>query len=139
VIRRTLAIMLTATTLATTFGFRAVGAQTSEDSQRSEKVRAKVIKLGEGPKAHVEVKLRDRTKVKGYVSKAEKDAFTVTDSNTGASRTLAYADVTEVKHPGGGISKRTWIIVGVSAAAAVLIVGLTVIRPYYCNEVANCH
>jgi hypothetical protein len=132
-IRRSLSIALSAVLLTTAIGFKPALAQTSGDAQRIEKVRGKVIKIGEGRNARVEVKLRDDTKVKGYVSKAEQDAFTVTDPKTGASRTLAYADVQDVKKPGAG-SKRTWIWVGASVAAAVLIVGLTVIRPLYCNE-----
>lgn len=132
-LRRTLSIGLAVVLLATAFGFKTVSAQTTADSQRSEKVRAKVMKLGEGPKAKVEVKLRDNTKLKGYVSKTEQDGFTITDSKTGASRTLAYAEVQDVKKSGGGMS-RTWLIVGVSAAAAVAIVVLTYIRPLYCNE-----
>ena len=133
-IRKTLSITLAGVLLATAFGFRTVTAQTGADAQRTDKVRAKVIKLGEGRNARVEVKLRDNTKLKGYLSKTEQDSFTVTDSKTGASRTLAYADVQELKTPGSGTSRRTWLIVGASVAAAVIIVGLTVLRPLYCNE-----
>ena len=132
--RRTLSIALAGILLATASGFRTVTAQTSTDAQRIEKVRTRVIKLGEGRNARVEVKLRDNTKLKGYLSKTEQDSFTVTESKTGTSRTLAYADVQELKTPGSGTSKRTWLIVGASVLAAVVIVGLTVIRPYYCNE-----
>jgi hypothetical protein len=132
-IRSTLSIMLAGVLVVTALGFRAVIAQTNTDAQRIEKVRAKVIRLGEGRNAGVEVKLRDNTKLKGYVSQAEQDAFTVTDSKTGTSRTLPYADVQDVKKPGSGISK-TWLIVGISVAAAVAVVGLAYIRPLYCNE-----
>ncbi len=44
------------------------------------------------PRPAVEVKLRDTAKLKGYISDAGDDSFTVTDSKTGSSETVAYAD-----------------------------------------------
>lgn len=37
-----------------------------------------------------------------------------------------------MKKPGGGLSTRTWVIIGAAAAAAV-IVGVTVIKPVLCD------
>jgi hypothetical protein len=50
---------------------------------------------------------------------------------------VAYADVKEVKKPGGGLSTRTWVIIGAAAVAAV-IVGVTVIKPVVCDGGAGC-
>ena len=41
-----------------------------KDAQFAAKVKAGILKLGTGPAAHVEVKLRDSTKLKGYVAEA---------------------------------------------------------------------
>ncbi len=131
-LRRTFAIMLSGILLSTAFGFQSVRAQTGKDAQLAEKARAGVQKLGVGRDARVEVRLRDNTKLKGSISAAGEDSFTVTDSKTGASQTVAYADVTRVKRPGGGLSTRTWVIIGAAAVAAV-IVGVTVIKPVLCD------
>jgi len=108
-----------------------VWAQTAKELQAIEKARVSVLKLGVGQTSRVEVKLRDQTKVKGYISQAGQDTFTVTDQKSGASQTLSYADVAEVKKPGGGPSTRTWIILGGVAAAAV-VVGI-IVKPAFCD------
>jgi hypothetical protein len=124
-------VIVLGTLLATAIGLDTVRAQTAREMQATEKARANVLTLGVGRTSRVEVKLRDQTKVKGYVSDAGHDRFTVTDLNTGASQTLAYTDVTDVKKPGGGLSTGTWIIIGAAAATAV-IVGI-VLKPAFCD------
>jgi hypothetical protein len=83
------------------------------------------------------VRLQDGTRLKGSVSAAGEDTFTITDSKTGAPRTVAYADVARVKEPGGGLSTRAWLIIGAAAVAAV-IVGSEVIYPVLCDGGAGC-
>lgn len=134
--RRTLAVMLSALILSTALGVQAGKAQAGKDSE-VERARARVQKIGVGREARVEVKLRDKSKVKGYVSAAGEDSFTVADSQTGASQTIAYADVTEVKKQGNGLSTRTLVIIGAAAVAAI-IVGVTVIKPVVCDGGAGC-
>jgi hypothetical protein len=129
--RRTVSIIVSAVLLTVAIGLHPVWAQTAKELQAIEKARASVLKLGVGQTSRVEVKLRDQTKVRGYVSEAGQDAFTVTDQETGTSQTLSYADVAEVKKPGGGPSTRTWIILGGVAAAAV-VVGI-VVKPAFCD------
>jgi hypothetical protein len=128
---RIIAIVVLAVLFAATIGFHPVWAQTVKELQATEKARAGVLKLGVGQTARVEIKLRDQTKVKGYVSEAAQDTFTVIDQKTGTSQTLSYADVAEVKKPGGGPSSRTWIILGGVAAAAV-VVGI-IVKPAFCD------
>lgn len=123
--------MLSGLLLSTMFAFRPAHAQTGQDAQLVEKSRARVQKLGTGQEARVEVKLRDNKKLKGYVSEAGEDSFTVTDRKTGASQKVAYADVSQVRKPGGGLSTRTWIILG-AAAAATVIVGI-IVKPALCD------
>ena len=135
--RRIFAILLSGILFSSAFGLPSVRAQTVTDAQIVERARAGVKKVGVGRDARVEVKLRDNTKVKGYVSAAGEDSFTVIDQKTGATRTVAYADVTHVKKPGGGLSTRTWVIIGAAAAAAV-IVGVTVVKPVLCDGGAGC-
>jgi hypothetical protein len=94
--------------------------------------------VGVGRDARVEIKLRDHTKLKGYVGEAAEDSFTLIDAKTSAPRTIPYADVEQLKKPGsGGISTRTWVIIGAAAVAAVVI-GVTVIKPVVCDGGAGC-
>lgn len=130
--RKTLAIIFSGILLSTAFGLQPARAQTVEDALLAEKARTGVAKLGVGERARVEVRLRDNTKLKGYVSEAGRDSFSVTDPKTGASQAVAYADVMKVKKPGGGLSTRTWAIIGGAAVAAV-VVGVVVIKPVLCD------
>ncbi len=118
--------------------FAAAPSASAKGAQTPEQARAKVREIGTGRKARVEVRLRDRTKVKGYVSAADaEDSFTVADSKTGAERTVAYADVERVQKPSGGLSTRGWVILGAAATAAV-IVSTTVLYPVLCDGGAGC-
>jgi len=124
--------MLSGILLFAAWGADVVRAQTGSDAQTIDKTRVKVQKLGVGPKARVEGKLRDNTKFKGHISATSQDSFTVIDARTGASQTIDYADVAGVKKRGSGFSTRNWVIVG-AAVAATVIVGLTVIKPVLCD------
>jgi hypothetical protein len=77
------------------------------------------------------------TKMKGYVSKMEADSFDLTDLNSGAIQTVAFAEVTQIKKLNGGSSKRTWFIIGAAAVAAIII-GVVVAKPALCDGGAGC-
>lgn len=87
----------------------------------SEKAKADVAKRGTGPKAKVNVKLKDKTKLKGYINQTGSDSFTLADSETGQMRTLAYAEVSEVKKS-GGLSLLTKIGIAVGIFVGVLAI-----------------
>ena len=91
----------------------------SQTDPAAEKVKASVAKRGTGPRAKVTVKLKDKTRLKGYISNASNDSFTLSDSKTGQVRTLAYSDVAEVKKQ-GGMSLAAKIGIGVGAGVGVL-------------------
>ena len=136
-LRRALAIVFTGILVSSAFGHQPALAQAQDATVRAEKARAAVHKLGANPKRRVEVRLQDGVKLKGSVSAAGDDTFTLTDSKTGAPRTVAYADVARVKESGGGLSTRTWVIIG-AAAVATAIIGVTVIQPVLCDGGAGC-
>ena len=129
--KKTFAMMLAAMVLVTAFGFQRVRANGVEDQQATEKIRAKVQKIGVGGNARVEVKLRDNTQLKGYVSNADKDSFTVFDSKTGSSNKVSYSDTSSVKKAGGGLSAKTWIILGATAVGAA--VTWVIVKPVLCD------
>jgi sRNA-binding regulator protein Hfq len=96
-----------------------IAAQTTQDTSRVEKVKGDVAKRGTGKKARVKVKLQNGSKLKGYITQAGEDSFTLTDSKTKQATTLAYRDVTQVKKQ-GGLSIVTMVGIGVAITAATL-------------------
>jgi hypothetical protein len=96
-----------------------IHAQATQNDPATDKVKAEVAKRGTGPKAKVTVKLKDQTKLKGYISGAAGDSFTLSESKTGQTKTLAYSDVAEVKKQ-GGMSLPAKIGIGVGIGVGVL-------------------
>ncbi|MEP6913157.1 MAG: hypothetical protein ABI923_10410 [bacterium] len=129
--KKTFGVLVSAAILATSFAFQSAQAQAGRDTDAAARARVKVEKLGAGSNAGVEVKLLDGTKLKGYVSAKEQDSFTVTDRKTGASSVVRYAEVSEVKKSGGGLSTKSWIIIGSVIAGAV--VTWIVVKPAVCD------
>ena len=86
----------------------------------AEKVKANVLKVGTGEAARVKIKLRDKTKVAGYISAADDEGFTVIDSKTGMATTIAYPQVKSVQ--GHNLSTGAKIAIGVGIAAAIIFI-----------------
>lgn len=124
--------MLVGALAFTLSGFRPVHAKGVEDAQLAEKARLSIARLGVGKDARVEIKLRDNTKVKGYVSLAEEDSFTIMDSKTGVSRTVAYSDVAKVSKQGNGFSTMTKVLIGAAAVVGAIVVW-QVVKPALCD------
>ena len=97
-----------------------VFAETPKEAKQAEKVKVNITKLGTGKNARVEVKLRDKTKLKGYVSEINKDNFVVIDDKTGASNEVAYSNAKQVK--GNNLSSGVKIAIGIGVIVAVLLV-----------------
>lgn len=129
-------IILPAVLLLVLFGVQSAAAQTNSDGDIARN-RATVQRIGVGEKARVDVVLRDNTKLKGYIGTANENSFTVVDSKTGVSQTVAFADVKEVKKPRNGLKPKTWAIIA-GVAAAVVIVSVVVLYPVLCDGGAGC-
>lgn len=86
------------------------------------KVRPSVLKLGVGPDARIEVRLRDKTRLSGFISQSGPDSLGITSEATGAITSVAYADVTQVK--GHNLSTGAKIGIGIAigfvVAAAII-------------------
>jgi hypothetical protein len=124
--------MLSGIIFSAAFGFRQAQAETGEDVRLAQQARVSVLKLGTGERARVEVKLRDDSKLKGYVSAAGADSFTVTNSETGESNVVAYNDVAQVKKSGSGLSTMTKVLIG-GAVVAGAVVGWQIMKPALCD------
>ena len=102
-------------------GTSVAGSKEEKEAKLAADVKAGVSKLGTGPAAHVEIKLRDKTKLKGYVHEIAEDHFVVIDDRTGAVTTVTYPQVKQIK--GNNLSTGakitiTLVIIGVLFAIA---------------------
>ena len=99
------------------------GTNAEKDAQFAEKIRANILKLGTGPDALVRVKLRDKTKLEGYIREAGTDSFVVMNTKTGVATTVAYPQVKTVR--GNNLSTGVWIAIGVGIV--ILVAGIIVL------------
>ncbi len=125
-----LLMMIVACLVVSALGVRPVAASSNSEKEVrfAGKVKQGVEKIGSGSNTRVEIKLRDKTRLKGYVGEISENGFVVTDLKTGASNSVAYADVRQIK--GNNLSTRAKIAIGVSIAAGliVLITILTILN-----------
>jgi len=104
---------------------------TAQSTTEIEKIRAKVQTLAASKDSQVEVKFRDRTKLKGYIESADPLSFTLKDPKAGTSQSIAYTEVESVSKANGGVSTKTWLILGGVAAGAVTT--LLIVKPAVCD------
>jgi len=94
----------------------------SKEDRLAEKVKEGISKLGTGPAARIEVKLLDKTKLKGYVSEAGEQSFVIVDEKTGATSTVPYSQVQQAK--GNNLSKAAKIAIGVGVIILPIAIAL---------------
>lgn len=106
-----------------------VSAASKEEKQpqRTEKVRAGILKLGVGTDARVAIKLRDDVKLAGYISEAKDESFVVTDMKTRTATTVAYGDVAQVKGHNIGTGAKIAIGIGIGVGATILVLYLYIL------------
>ena len=124
-----LAITLSAIVTALSFGLPMTAS--AQSNSETEKIRVKVQTLSTSKDSQVEVKFRDRTKLKGYIDSVEPVSFTLRDAKTGTSQSIAYSEVDSISKAGSGISTKTWLILGGVAAGAVTT--WLVVKPAVCD------
>jgi hypothetical protein len=101
---------------------------TSNSNERIsiEKIKTDVYRRGTGEKSKVVVKTKDGKKMKGFISQAGEDSFTVTDSKSKQTTLFAYGDVTRVKKPGLSTGAKIAIFGGIAAAVTVVVLAIAV-------------
>ena len=123
--KRLLSVLLSITVLYTVTSAPVLGSTDAEKRIRfAEKTKAEILKLGTGRDARISVKLRDKTKLAGYVSKTEEDHFVVTNLTTGESTPVAYAGVSQVKGNNLSTGAKVAIGIGIGVGATLLILYL---------------
>jgi hypothetical protein len=97
----------------------------AKEARLAEKVKEGIRKLGVGEDTRVSVKLRDRTKLTGFISAIEEDRFAVTNAKTGAVTTVVYPDVTQVQ--GNNLSTGAKIAIGIAIGVGATLLVLYLI------------
>ena len=93
---------------------------TEKEAKFAEKVKAEIIKLGVGTDARIKVKLKDGTKLKGYISEIKEDNFTVVDTKSGNATSVAYSNAKQIK--GNNLSTNVKIVLVFAALIAVILI-----------------
>ena len=96
--------------------------QAENEAQLLEGVKVKVARLGVGEKARVTVRLKDGTKLKGYISQARDAEFVVRDRKTDVPSVILYRDVSRVDSNRGHSTARNVALGTAIGAGSVLTV-----------------
>jgi hypothetical protein len=111
-----------------------VSGRTQEDETKHvNKVRGQIARIGTGPKARVEIRLRDETKLKGFIGESDETRFVVVDTKTGARTTLEYPQVKKVKSYRLTNTFKTALAVGIGLGAAFFTAALLCIASESCS------
>ena len=113
--------------------FIPLAAQTA-NPRKVERAKASAQSLSSDAKNTAEVKMNSGSKIKGRITSVSGDSFSMEDTKSGSSQTIAFADVDQIKKSRKGLSTGAWIAIGAGVAAAI-VVGVLVGKRY-CNEQA---
>ena len=124
-LKQYLTVILAVLVINLSFGGRAL-AETPKETKAAKhaaKVKTNIAKLGTGKDAKIMVKLKDGTKLKGYVSQINETSFVVTNEVTGVETEVPYPNAKQVR--GNNLSNGvTWAIAAGIVVAIAIIVGL---------------
>ena len=100
------------------------GDKADKEARFAAKVKNEIAKLGTGTDARVEVKLRDKTKLKGYISQVNENSFVVVEDATKTPTEVSYQNTKQAK--GSNLPLGVKIAIGVAVVfLALLLIGLT--------------
>ena len=128
-IKTYLAVALSGIITFVSFGLPATAM--AQANANVETIRARVQVLSASKDSQVEVKFRDKTKVKGHIVSVEPVSFTLKDPKDGRSQSINYSEVDSVSKASSGISTKTWLILGGVAAGAVTT--WLIVKPAVCD------
>jgi hypothetical protein len=87
-----------------------------DETKFADKVKREILKLRTGPDTRIAVKLRDKTKISGYLSEADNGGFVVVN-DMGSPTKVLYPQVKKVK----GNNFNTGAVIGIAAVAFIVI------------------
>lgn len=86
---------------------------------KAEKIKSSILKLGTGTDVRVNVGLRGKQKLSGYLAAVGDDSFTIVDVKTGVATEVPYPGVTQIK--GHNLSTGAKIAIGVGIGVGVVL------------------
>ena len=104
--------------------------EVEKEVRLAQRVKSGINKLGIGQEAQVKIKLKDKTKLAGYISEVGPDSFVIMNAATGAPITVGFPSVAQVQ--GNNLSTRTKIIITASVIAGIIIV-LYIVKGAFCD------
>lgn len=96
-------------------------AQNDRDSRLALNIKNTVARVGTEPNRKIKVKLRDGTKLKGYITEIKDDYFALLDDKSGKIVSVQYSQAAEAKRD--GLPKFATALIG----GGVLIGGLLIL------------
>ena len=96
------------------------GSRGEKQAQFARKVKDGIARLGVGKEARVEIRLRDKTRLAGYINEVNESSFVVTNPITDVSTTVTYAGVAQVK--GQNLSRGAVVAIAVVTLVVILSV-----------------
>ena len=128
-IKAHLALALSAVIAVVSFGLPLTAK--AQSNSEADKIRSRVHTLSASKGLQVQVKFRDRTKLKGYIDAVEPLSFTLRDPKNGTTQSIAYSEVETISKAGDGVSTKTWLIIGGIAAGTVTT--WLIVKPAVCD------
>jgi hypothetical protein len=131
-IRRTCSIIVACVLALSALGLQSASASSKPDKEArfAQKVKAAIVQLGTGQSSQVHIRLRDKTRLTGFISEIGDTSFVVTDLKSAGTTTVGYPDVVQVK--GNNLSTRTKIIIAAAVIAGIAIT-LYIVRGAFCD------
>ena len=105
-------------------GTTSANAKTDRQARFAEKVRLNIAKLGTGSQALIAIKLKDKSKVAGYISEVREDSFVVVHPKFGTVTSVNYADVAQAR--GNNLSTGAKIAIGIAIGAGAVLILLLI-------------
>ena len=93
----------------------------NKDARRTAQIKEGLAQLGKGREAQVQLKLRDHRKLTGFIEAVEAETFSFNEAATGATTSLRYAEVAQVKGHNLSTGKKVAIGVGIGIGVLLLV------------------
>ena len=92
-----------------------------KESRYTQKIKASLLELGTGDATRVTVRLKDKTKLTGYVKEVGDGSFVIADPATASATTVPYPDIVQVKGNNLSTGAKIAITVAIIVAAAIIL------------------
>jgi small nuclear ribonucleoprotein (snRNP)-like protein len=123
-LKKYLVLILMFLVINLSFGATVFAQTTAEkEAKFTEKVKAGINRLGTGKDSKVSIKLKDGTKLKGYIGSINENSFVVVDEKTGVSTEVPYPQTKQVK--ASNLKKGLILALAIaSVLGVILLIGL---------------